>query len=293
MVGEFDIPNNLIVKRYPHFTHVYVYNEYFHMNFMPKKHNSTKKDSDDLNGYRSIRRTRTTIQDIVLSNEFDFFSTFTFAQDRDDIDKCKRKMSHWLHEMQRKGKIKYLIVPEFHKDKKAIHFHAITAGSLGPLVYTGLKRNKRDIYNILDYKYGYSTAVMIENPEQVSSYIRKYITKDMIQFKNKSRYWCSTGLQRPEVDTLWRMPLAQRSDFFSDSVKVFANKKWELYRIDNERFNKYYAEANNTITKEKSWQRTQQLSLKQHLLQEHLKKQVNNIEQLRLISMGNTRNLYS
>lgn len=146
----------------------------------------------------SLRRTKTTISDLVLSNSFEHFVTFTFTKDRQDIKKSKDKMSEWLHSQQKKyGKFEYLIVPEFHKDGKSIHFHALFQGYRGQLTKTNKKIGGRLVYNIASYKKGFTTLVVIDNHEKVSSYIKKYITKDMPKMLGKKRYWCSMGLQRP------------------------------------------------------------------------------------------------
>lgn len=148
----------------------------------------------------SIRRTKTAISDIVLCNDFDLFCTFTFKKDRENIDFSKRKMSDWLRDQRKKlGKFDYIIVPEFHKDGKAIHFHALLKGYTGKLHKTNIFQKGRQVYNITSYKKGYTTAVFIDNKQKVSSYIRKYITKDMPTFSGKKRYWTSKNLVRPNL----------------------------------------------------------------------------------------------
>jgi hypothetical protein len=160
---------------------------------------------------RSIRRTKKAIRDYTLNNNFDLFVTFTFKTDRDNITKIKRQMSNWLKNQQkRKGKFEYLIVPEFHKDGKSIHFHALIKGYAGELrpsqnPKTGLPLLKRgkQAYTIPSYMLGYSDAQKIEDtPEshaKVGHYIAKYVTKDMPLFFNKNRYWVSTGLAKSTV----------------------------------------------------------------------------------------------
>lgn len=162
----------------------------------PKKNKQTPEDL-----LRSLRRSRTTIQDLVICNKFELFCTFTFKSDRQDVELCKRKMSNWLQSQQKKHKIKlkYLIVPEFHKDGKSIHFHALISNYKGNLLLAKKKSNNRNIYNITSYRSGFSTAIKIDNHDKVSSYIRKYITKDMPSFANKRRYWMSHNLVRPEI----------------------------------------------------------------------------------------------
>jgi len=157
----------------------------------------TDKEQNLLN---SLRRSKTAIADLVLSNEFDLFVTFTFAKNREDINSVKKRMSKWLkNQKEIHGKFSYLIVPEFHKDRKAIHFHGLLKDYRGVLKNSGITQNGRDVYNITSYRLGFSTAVKIDDHAKVSSYIRKYITKDMPQFEGKKRYWSSKDLARPLV----------------------------------------------------------------------------------------------
>jgi hypothetical protein len=107
-------------------------------------------------------------------------------------------MGYWLNNQRiLHGKFKYLIVPEYHKDNKSLHFHGLFLGYNGNLVDSGRTKNGRTIYNINSYRAGFTTAVRIDNREKVASYVAKYITKDMPKFRNKQRYWCSNGLKRP------------------------------------------------------------------------------------------------
>jgi hypothetical protein len=156
--------------------------------------------NSELSLLTSLRRTKTTISDIILCNNFDQFATFTFKSDRYDIQFSRRKMSDWLKSQQIiHGKFDYLIVPEFHKDKVAIHFHALLKGYTGNLTPTKKLIGGRKVFNISSYRSGFSTLVMIDNVEKVSSYVKKYITKDMPLFPGRKRYWTSQGLQRPEL----------------------------------------------------------------------------------------------
>lgn len=152
----------------------------------------------------SLRKTKRTISDIILCNQFDLFCTFTFDPkkvDRYNSEVCKRTMSKWLNNQREiHGNFNYLIVPEWHKDLKALHFHALFKDYRGKLAESNVKKTtktSRKIYNINSYRSGFSTAVKIDNHEKVSSYIKKYITKDMPLFPGRKRYWCSTGLTRP------------------------------------------------------------------------------------------------
>ncbi len=146
----------------------------------------------------SMRRTKTTIADLTLCNQFDLFATFTFSKDRQNVELLKKRMSTWLKNQKKiHGKFQYLIVPEYHKDGKSIHFHALLKNYNGNLIKAKTKHKNRNVYNITSYNSGFSTAKKIDNHNKVSSYIRKYITKEMPKFEGKKRYWLSTGLIRP------------------------------------------------------------------------------------------------
>lgn len=150
----------------------------------------------------SVARTRLAIADIVKCNEFDLFATFTFDKakhNRQDPDECRRSMSKFLNnsKYRHSPKLSYLVVPEFHKDGKSLHFHALLKNYNGRLKNSGVVQNGREVYNVSGWLGGFSTAVKIDNHEAVSAYIRKYITKDMPTFFARRRYFCSHGLTRP------------------------------------------------------------------------------------------------
>lgn len=182
---------------------------------------ASKVGSNDI---RSLRRSKTLISDIILCTDFDMFATFTFKEDRQDLQKCKSKMSEWLHSQQKKwGKFQYLIVPEFHKDKKSLHFHALLKNYKGHLKKTNKKINKRTAYNITSYQKGYTTVIKIDNIEKVSSYVKKYITKEMPSTgKNARKFWNSRNLPRPEIQ--YNLDLSTL-----DLTEVYTQEFYKIY----------------------------------------------------------------
>ena len=52
---------------------------------------------------RSIRRTKKCIKEYVLCNPFSIFATFTFAENRYDVDEKKRQISCWLKNQQKRN----------------------------------------------------------------------------------------------------------------------------------------------------------------------------------------------
>lgn len=180
----------------------------------------------------SLMRSKTAITDITLANEFDLFCTFTFDPKKVDsfnVDITKKVMSKWLNNVRRNSPdLKYLIVAEKHKSGR-IHFHALFKNYLGSLTDSKRKKNNRTLWNIDAYRVGYSTAVKIDNIAKVSNYVQKYITKDMLKFGNKKRYWASRNLIRPiktynvlVEDEVHSRPLFIESEFKSEYYKIYS-----------------------------------------------------------------------
>lgn len=233
----------------------------------PKKQKPSKK-IDPI--HRSVRRTRTTIKDITLSNRFQLWCTFTFnpdKHDRYDINHCKVVMRNWLHAQKKHSpELKYLIVPEHHKDG-ALHFHALISNFNGRLAYTKVRQNGRIVFNLSGYRSGFSTAVPIgsyrhknvtgmpshlipptllqdtdpEDYAKLSNYLQKYITKDMPLLEGKKRYWSSRNLQRPitHVNGITKLGLSRTVrnnpyDYVTESYEVQTFSKTPV-RFDSDR----------------------------------------------------------
>lgn len=265
-----------VTKKYPDFSKIYIRTSTMNSNVKQPTFVSNKPriTSEVTNLEDSLRRSKTTISDLVLSNKFDMFATFTFncnncphpcpqkscdithPHTKDDCNTisctcppqlcdrlnpeiCKRRMSVWLANQQKKyGQFKYIIVPEWH-ERGGLHFHAMIKGFKGKLKQAENHRTKKKqfhrghpIYNITSYRNGYTTMKVIGNSDEdiakVSNYIRKYITKDMPQFKGRKRYWTSQNLVRPETttdDSLIHNPYIEKR-------KVFENDRMIVLRAN-------------------------------------------------------------
>jgi len=150
---------------------------------------------------RSLRRSRTQIRDLIQCNDFDLFGTITFDPqkiDRLNIDLCKKSVTQWLNHLQAKyGKFDYLLIPELDKGN-ALHFHALFKAYTGSMTDSGHKDNaKRIIYNLDDYKMGFTNFSYIGSIERSATYISKYITKDTPVIQGRKRYFSSRCLKRP------------------------------------------------------------------------------------------------
>lgn len=131
------------------------------------KHSSSSSiTSEEDKLERSLRRTYTSIKDIFMCNAFDMFTTFTFKAGRDNPELCRAKMMGWLKRQRKADKsFQYVIVSEFHKDGKSLHFHALIKGYQGKIVRainpnTGqpLVKKRRVVYDLPSYTLGHSEA---------------------------------------------------------------------------------------------------------------------------------------
>lgn len=160
-------------------------------------------DMSKNNQARSVRRTIQSIYQIARANNFDYFATFTFSDSsyRYNYDECKSKMRKWFNNFKnRYSDIEYLAVPEMHKDC-AWHFHALIKGNLQPFLVQGVHTDR---YILPCFTYGINEVEPIKDSNRCSSYITKYITKELaVNTNHKRRYIYSKGLNKPDVRELY------------------------------------------------------------------------------------------
>lgn len=172
---------------------------------------ATRKSTTELTDEslkKSVAKSRAKVYDLAIMNEWDWFITLTFDPKKvnsHDYELVSKKLSKWLNNMRLNNPdMKYIIVPEKHKSG-AYHFHGLMS-SLNAQIFdlTGLiDSTGRDIYNIGNYKLGFTTATKIGNNEFAVKYVSKYITKETVQVsKNKRKYWHSKNLELPKTYTL-------------------------------------------------------------------------------------------
>ena len=149
---------------------------------------STSDPEDNLE--RSLRRAKIAAFDLILCNsDLDCFVTLTYnpesVEDKTSYEECYKKLKSFLSNMVQRHGLKYVLVPERHKSG-AIHFHAICNSSAlclrrayNPNNGRDICHNGRPIYNVLDWKYGFSTAEFIAGEEADREAVSKYIFKYM------------------------------------------------------------------------------------------------------------------
>lgn len=164
----------------------------------------------------SVNRTINQIYMLSRSNRWDYFITLTIdlqKLDSTDFNLISQKLNIWTNNLKKRyaPDLKYIIVPELHKDKRKWHFHGLFANigkmsldfsgkvCIGKYIYDYVQKPfATKIYNIPLWKYGFSTATVIRDPSRASSYITKYVTKDLCRvLPNQHRYLASQNVDKP------------------------------------------------------------------------------------------------
>lgn len=180
----------------------------------------TQKDID-----RSLEcsrnRTINTVYSYALSNEFEWFYTFTFNPEKInsyDYSECTVALKNWLDYTRKMyaPNMRYIVVPELHKSGR-IHFHGMFSNvDAIPISYSEKGSTaEKTVYNLPTYKHGFTTATIIRDSDRTCSYVLKYITKELCAVsKNKKRYWCSKNLNKPR-ETVYNLD----SDYFAEQLE--------------------------------------------------------------------------
>lgn len=171
---------------------------------------------------RSRRRARRAVRDLMDANSFDWFITFTLDEkkvgDRSDYKRFIELVRQYMDNHVRRHGWRYVAVVEYHKNKKGLHLHAAVSADSIKLVHSGTyvrpcggrpvmmatalrqgyrKEELRDVYNVVDWYHGFSTAIHTYGRRlDLARYIAKYITKS--DDKIGGRWYYSGGkLERP------------------------------------------------------------------------------------------------
>lgn len=171
-------------------------------------------ESDDHNGrYRNnICRAKTTVTELIMSNEWSHFFTGTLdpkKYDRYNLRVFKSQLSQFIRDQRKKyGELKsfrYVLVPERHSDG-AWHIHGLLGGipsdALSDFPFGVPYRLISGGYcNWSDYqqKFGFCSLGVVCDPFACAFYIRKYVSKGFAdeEFqRNEHMYFASQGLNR-------------------------------------------------------------------------------------------------
>lgn len=192
---------------------------------------------------------------MAFCNDWAYFVTLTINDekcDRYDLNIFMKALSKWLNNQKsRKAEdIKYLLVPEPHKDG-AWHMHGLMNGipddQLEPFTLNdniperirALIREGCSVFNWLPYneKFGWVTVEAIREKEKCAAYIKKYITKELEQSHielNHHIYYASQGLSRPQIIYCGEIRKNFEPDYQNDYVRVkyFDNGKDPMFYFE-------------------------------------------------------------
>lgn len=129
---------------------------------------------------RAASRARKELFELAACNDFDLFFTLTLDKeriDRYDYKEAVKKLSQWLDNRVRRRGLRYIAVPELHKDG-AIHFHGLCNSEAARLIDSGRTDKGHTVYNLSDWSLGFTTAVKLYGDRNAAAhYIAKYVTK--------------------------------------------------------------------------------------------------------------------
>lgn len=170
----------------------------------------------------SLIRTKKLIYDYAKSNDWDYFCTFTFAPkegqlkynkfdgrfhvvDRYDYQETKKALSIWLNNIKKRTSpnLKYLFIAEFHKDG-ALHYHGlvkdINIEKVKLIPHGRFMSSSKSLsrYHTRSWKYGRNDFSEIASKQKVTTYITKYVTKDIVAQPGKQRLIVSKGLKKAD-----------------------------------------------------------------------------------------------
>lgn len=165
----------------------------------------------------NIVRAKNRIFELSFCNEWEWFFTATLDKskyDRTDLDKFRKDLTQFFRDFKKAHAdvdIKYLMVPETHKDGESWHIHGFIYGlperylhkfSIGESMskyIAGKVGNGLEVFKWqeLEDKFGFNDFEHIGNHEAVSRYVTKYISKDLansVKDVGAHLYYCSKGL---------------------------------------------------------------------------------------------------
>lgn len=181
------------------------------------------KKSDGADMLRSMRRARANLRRLALANNFQYFVTLTLDPqkiDRYDGAAVTKVLNRWCDNMVRRHGLKYILVPEQHKDG-AFHFHGFMVGTGLKAEDSGIRWEGRPVYNLPQWPYGFTTAQQLYGEYTAAvGYCCKYIGKQEGQRPLGRWYYSGGALAKPEktYTTLDYRSLAQ--DYKGEAFEV-------------------------------------------------------------------------
>lgn len=192
---------------------------------------------------QSISRTKSRVFELAACNEFQHFCTFTQDEklrDRFNLSDFRKDFAQLVRNINRgrETKIKYLLIPEQHKNG-AWHMHGLLSGlqpdDLRPFELTEniperLKKMIRGgtaVYDWTRYRraFGYFTCTEIKSHEACAKYVTKYISKDLqktVRESGEHLFFASQGLEGRQTlikNSAEPCPV-EKWDFENDFIRI-------------------------------------------------------------------------
>ena len=189
----------------------------------------------------SVSRSVRAVRELAACNPWQFFITITLSPSNwknrytpDGLQDVIKAMAKRWRRKRKNGSaycpgFKYLIIPEMHKDG-AIHLHGFVSSmptsECVPYTMADVNSSKKLPKKICDKVrageavyhsptweklFGYNTFEPISNLDKASSYVVKYVSKEIGTTPFKTRYWLSRGLARAERLATYYFP--ERGDY--------------------------------------------------------------------------------
>lgn len=170
---------------------------------------------------------------MFCTDDLKWFVTLTLDAEkitRDDYAQIVNKFGQWADNRVRRKGLAYVVVPEFHKDGKTIHFHGLFNDAL-EMRKTAIKRRGKRVYNVADWSFGFSTAQRItgENGrEKAVAYVMKYMHK--AGEKIGGRWYLHGGaLKQPEV--IWGS--VEWDEVPCEPIEIYGGAKAKVIRDES------------------------------------------------------------
>lgn len=191
---------------------------------LPDERTQNEREAESIR--TSISRSVRMVRELAACNSWKFFVTITLApanwQNRYTPDGLQDVIKSMVRRWRRKRKngsaycpdFKYLLIPEMHKDG-AIHLHGFVSdmphAECIPYTMADVNSSKNlpkkicdkvrageTVYHSPTWEklFGYNTFEPISDLDKASSYVVKYVSKEIGSTPFKSRYWCSRKLSR-------------------------------------------------------------------------------------------------
>lgn len=193
----------------------------------------------------NVIRARSKIFEYALCNDFDYFVTLTLDSkkyNREDLKKYIKDFGQMIRDYRKKYKsdVKYLLIPELHKDGVSWHMHGLISGILEEQLT--LNKNGYLDWKIYSNKFGYISIDKIRNKDATSKYITKYISKSFLSQKSVSEKYqklyyntrnlkCAEKIKIGTLSAKENIPL--NVDFENEYCKIYNLNKLDFDLINS------------------------------------------------------------